>query len=100
MEDARLMRPAFGQQKMEVEMKIDPVPEGLDGRDDPGLKRASGQDFEVTSQGPKGATAEIPEEQALEFEEDPQHLRDGEDDLTVRDTQKECLPHFGLPQSR
>ena len=34
MEDARLVGPALGHQKMEVQ--IDPVPEGPDGGDDPG----------------------------------------------------------------
>jgi len=74
-------------------MKIDPVPKGLDDGDDAGRKRAPGQAFEVTGQGPEGAAAEIPQKPALVLEEDPQHPGDNEDDLTVRDTQKECLPH-------
>jgi hypothetical protein len=65
---------------VEVRVKIDPVPKGLDGRDDAGRKRAPGQDLEVTDQGPEGAAAKIPQEPALELEEDPQHLGDGEDD--------------------
>ena len=47
---------------MEVHLKIDPVPEGLDGGDDPGRKLAPGHSLEVTAQGPEGAAAEIAEE--------------------------------------
>ena len=43
-------------------MKIDPVPKGLDGGDDPGRKLAPGHSLEVTAQGPEGAAAEIAEE--------------------------------------
>jgi hypothetical protein len=31
-----------------MKLLIDPVPEGLDGRDDAGHKRAPGQNFEVS----------------------------------------------------
>ena len=65
MEDARLVQAALGHQKMEVHMKIDPVPKGLDGGDDPGRKRAPGHNLEVTAQGPEGAAAEIAEETPL-----------------------------------
>jgi hypothetical protein len=47
---------------MEMGVEIHPVPEGLDGGDDPGRKRASGHNLEVTAQGPEGATAEIAQE--------------------------------------
>jgi hypothetical protein len=40
MEDARLIHSAFGHQEMEV--RIDPVPKGLDGGNDAGRKRAPG----------------------------------------------------------
>jgi hypothetical protein len=43
--------------------------------------------------GPEGAAAKIPEKPALELEEDPQHLRDGEDDLAMRHIQEKRLPH-------
>jgi hypothetical protein len=43
-------------------VEIDPVPEGLDGGDDPGRKRTPGHNLEVTAQGPEGAAAEIAEE--------------------------------------
>jgi hypothetical protein len=62
MEDTRLVHAALGHQKMEVHVKIDPVPEDLDGGDDPGRKRAPGHNLEVTAQGPEGAAAEIAEE--------------------------------------
>ena len=52
-------------------VKINPVPECLDGRHDAGRKRAPGQAFEVSGQGPEGAAAEIPEELTLVLEEDP-----------------------------
>jgi len=52
MEDACLVHSALSHQKVEVRVKIDPVPKGLDGRDDAGRKRAPGQDLEVTDQGP------------------------------------------------
>jgi hypothetical protein len=59
---------------MEVHVKIDPVPKGLDGGDDPGRKHAPGHNLEVTDRGPEGAAAEIAEETALVLEEDPQHF--------------------------
>jgi hypothetical protein len=46
-------------QKMEVDVKIDPVPEGLEDGDDSGPKRAPGHHLEVSVQGPEGASAEI-----------------------------------------
>ena len=62
MEDSRLVHAALGRQEMEVHVKVDPVPEGLDGGDDPGRKRALGHNLEGTAQGPEGAPAEIAEE--------------------------------------
>ena len=73
-------------------MKIDPVPEGLDGRDDAGRKRAPGHNLEISGQGPKGQAAEIPQQLTLVLEEDPQRLGYGEDDLTMGHVQKERLP--------
>jgi hypothetical protein len=78
---------------MEVGVKIDPVPEGPDGGNDPRRKHAPGHNLEVSGQGPEGAAAEIGEEPALVLEEDPQHLGDGEDDLTVWHVQEKRLPH-------
>ena len=74
-------------------MKIDPVPKGLDGGDDPGPKRVPGHHLEVTVQRAEGATAEITQEAAIELEEDPQPLGDGEDDLAMRHVQEKRLPH-------
>ena len=42
MEDSHPVGPALGHQVVEVGVKIDPVPEGLDGRDDAGHKRTPG----------------------------------------------------------
>jgi hypothetical protein len=78
---------------MEVGVEIDPVPESLDDGNDAGRKRAPGHNLEISGQGPEGAAAEIPQEPALELEEDPQHLGDGEDDLAMRDIQEKRLPH-------
>jgi len=74
-------------------VKIDPVPESLDSGDDSGPKRAPGRHLEVTAQGPEGASAEITQQAAVELEEDPQPLGDGEDDLAVRHVQEKRLPH-------
>ena len=74
-------------------MKLDPVPEGLDGGNDTGRERASAHNLEVTAQGPEGATAEIAQEPTIELEEDPQPLGDGEDDLTMRHVQEKRLPY-------
>jgi len=93
MENARLVHAALGHQKMEVHTKIDPVPKGLDGGDDPGRKRAPGHNLEATAQGPERAAAEIAEETAIELEEDPQPLGDGEDDLAMRHIQDKRFPH-------
>jgi hypothetical protein len=93
MEDARLVHAALGYQVMEMGMEINPVPKGLDGGDDPGRKRAPGHNLEVTAQGPEGAATEIAEETAIELEEDPQPLGDGEDDLAMRHIQEKRLPH-------
>jgi len=74
-------------------VKIDPVPEGLDGRDDAGCKRAPGHNLEIAGQGPEGRAAEIPQKPTLVLEEDPQHPGDGENDLAVRNIQEKLLPH-------
>ncbi len=74
-------------------MKVDPVPEGLDGGNDSRRQRAPGHNLEVSGQGPEGAAAQIAEEPTIELEEDPQPLWDGEDDLAMRHVQEKCLPH-------
>jgi len=78
---------------MEVDVKIDPVSEGLENGDDPRPKRSPGHNLEVTAQGPEGRAAEIAQEAAIELEEDPQPLGDGEDDLAMRDIQEKRIPH-------
>ena len=55
-------------------MEVYPVPEGLDGRDDAGRKRAPGHNLEIPGQGPEGAAAEVPQKPTLVLEEDPQPL--------------------------
>lgn len=69
MEYSRHIRPAFSYKAVEVRMKVQSVPEGLDGGDD-----ARHKIF-------------------LVLEEDTQHLGNGEDDLTMRDIQEKLLAH-------
>jgi len=57
-----------------MRMKINPIPKGLDGRDNAGRNRGPGRRFEVTGQSPKGAATDVAEKPALVLEEDPQHL--------------------------
>jgi hypothetical protein len=57
--------------KMEVDVKIDPVPEGLEDGDDSWPERAPGHHLEVTVQGPEGRAAEIAQQAPVEFEENP-----------------------------
>jgi len=77
----------------EVGVEIDPVPERLDDGDHPRFEGRSGHDLKISNKRTDGAAAKIPQELALELEEDPQHLGNREDDLAVRDVQEECLPH-------
>ena len=93
MEDTRLVHPTLRHQKMEVDVKIDPVAEGLEDGDDSGLERVPGRHLEVSAQGLEGASAEIAQQAAVELEEDPQPLGDGEDDLAVRHVPEQRLPH-------
>ena len=85
--------PTLGHQEMEVEVKINPVPKCLNGRDDSRHKLAPGCHLEITGQGPEGAATKISQEPAIVLEEYPQHLGDDKDDLTVRNIQEERLPH-------
>jgi hypothetical protein len=48
-------------------VKIDPVPEGLDGGDDSRNEIFTSQNLELNRQRVDGAAAEIPEEPALEL---------------------------------
>ena len=71
MEEARLVHPAFGHQKMEVRVGIDPVPEGLNGLDDPKRQLAPRDYLRIARQGAEGAAAKIAQEPALGLEEYP-----------------------------
>ena len=74
-------------------MKIDAVSESLDDGDNPRLKLRSRHRLKIEKKRPDATAAKLPQELALELEENPQHLGDGEDDLAVRNIQKERLPH-------
>src|SRR4030042_2763087 len=76
-EEARLVHPAFGHQKMEVRVGIDPVPEGLNGRDDSGHQLAPRDNLAITSQGAESRAAELPQPPPVVLAEDPQHPGDG-----------------------
>jgi len=92
-EGTRFIHPALGHQEMEVGVKIDPVAKCLNGGDDPGHEFAPRDSLKITIQGAESQAAELPQQPAVVAEEDAEHLGDGEDDLAVRDIQKECLPH-------
>jgi hypothetical protein len=79
--------------RMEVRVKINPVPKCLNGRNDSGHKFAPGHDFEIPAQGSESQAAEIPQEPPLILEEHPQPLGDGEDHLAMGHVQKQSLPH-------
>jgi len=93
MEDAGRVRPALRHQEMEMRVEIDAVPEGLDDGDNPRLERRPGRSLQIEEKRPFGTAAKIPQELPLELEEHPEHLRDDEDHLTMRDVEKERLPH-------
>jgi len=93
MEEARLVHPALGHQKMEVGVKIDPGSEGLNGGNNSGHQLAPGCHLEITGHRPEGAAAELPQQPAIVLKEDAQHLRDGEDDLAVGDIQEKLPLH-------
>jgi len=78
---------------MQMGMKIDAVPEGLDDGDNAGLKRRPGGGLQIEDKRPLGTAAKIPQELALELEEHPEHLGNSKDHLTIRNIQEERLPH-------
>ena len=81
MEDARCVHAALGRQEMDMGMNINPIPEGLDGRDDAGRKRTPGHNLEISGQGPKGQAAEIPQQLTLV---DGQNPRVRQENITNR----------------
>ena len=58
MEKACLVHPALGHQEMEGGVKIHPVPECLNGRDDSRHQLAAGCSLKISGQGPEGRAAE------------------------------------------
>jgi len=91
MEGAHRIHPALGHQKMQVRMKIDPVPEGLDYGDNAGLKCFARCSLKIYEKCPDRAAAKIAQEPAFELEKYPEHLGDREDHLAVGYVQKKCL---------
>jgi len=65
MEGAGRIHPALGHQKMEMGMKIDAVPEGLDDGDNPRLKGRPRHSLKIEEKRPDATAAKIPQEPAL-----------------------------------
>lgn len=78
-------------------MKINPPTKGLDNQDNPGNKLHIGGSLEVPQERLDGRPAKSPEKSAIVLKENPQHLRHGEDNLEMRDIQKQGLPHPFAP---
>jgi len=83
---------ALGHQEVEVGVEIGLLSKGLDGGHDP-RELSAGCGLEVFEEGTDGRLAKIFQKPALVAEEDAEHPGDDKDDLAVRDTKKECLPH-------
>jgi hypothetical protein len=92
MEDARLIHPALGHQEMEMRVEIDAGPERLDDGDNTGLKCFPRYGLKIEQKRSDGTSAKLPQELALELEENPKYLGDREDHLTMRDVEKKRLP--------
>jgi hypothetical protein len=84
---------SLGHQEMDMGMEIYLLSERLDDGQHSGAKLSAGCDLEVADEGPDGRPAELPQKPALVLEEDSEHLRDGEDDLTVGDIKKKPFPY-------
>jgi hypothetical protein len=82
---------------MQVRVKIDPVPEGLDDGDNAGLKCFARCSLKIYKKCPDRAAAKIAQEPALELKEYPEHLGDREDHLAVGYVQEKRLPHPFAP---
>jgi hypothetical protein len=82
---------------MQVRVKIDPVPEGLDDGDNAGLKCFARCSLKIYKKCPDRASAKIAQEPALELAEYPEHLGDREDHLAVGYVQKKCFPYPFTP---
>lgn len=82
---------------MKVRVEVDAIPKRLDDRNDAGDQGFPGHGFEVQFQGPQRHAGKIPQQPPLELEEDPQHLGNREDNLSMRDIPKQPLPHPFAP---
>ena len=74
-------------------MEIDAVSEGLDDGDNPRLKGRPRHSLKIEEKRLLGTATEVPQERALELEGHPEHFRDDKDHLTMRNIEKERLPH-------
>ena len=75
------------------DMGSDFLSERLDDGHHPGDKFCASCGLKIFEKGLDCRPAELAEELALVFEEDAQHLGDGEDNLAVGDIQQKLLPH-------
>jgi len=76
-----------------MRVEIDAVSERLDDGNDTGLEDHPRHGLKIEKKRPDGTAAELSQELALEFEEYPEHLRNREDHLAVRDIQEKLLVH-------
>ena len=93
MEPSLLILSPLTHQTMNMRMKIDPVAEGLDARNHTRHKLRASRCLEVFEERSYGRMRERSQEPALVLEENPQHLGNCEDHLSVRNIQKECLSY-------
>jgi hypothetical protein len=84
---------SFCNQDMDMRMEVDSVTEGLDHSHYPWHKLKACGCVQKFHKRTYRTEAEIIEEFSLVPEEKTQHLRDGEDNLPVRDIQEKFLPH-------
>ena len=74
-------------------VKINFLSERLNDGHHAGAKLCAGCGQEVFDEGLSSRLTKIPEELALILKEYPQHLGDGEDNLSVGNIQEKFLPH-------
>jgi hypothetical protein len=82
---------------MEVRVKIDPIPEGLDDSHNAELECFTRCSLKIYKKRPDRAAAKIAREPTLELKEYPEHLGDCEDHLAVGYVQEQRLPHPFAP---
>jgi hypothetical protein len=93
MEDAFRCCPSFSNQDMDMRMKIDAGTKGLDYGHHTRHELQARHCVQEFLKSPHRRETERIEELSLEAEKQPEHLRDCEDNLTVRNIEQKLLPH-------